>query len=384
MNRREFVALAAMVPGVSALSQVSGGREPVQAAQQPPFTFYSPLAEAWYRGGEYFTWTSTTENNARRTVEVFYRSFGRRNNPAIVILHGFRSSSFDFRELIALLEHDYFLCALDFPGFGFSDKPQDGYSYMLKDDARLLDYYVREVVGLASFHLLTHDRGVSTGLAFLGDYLDAPRRDYEITYHFLSNSGSFLPLANRPEGANRILHPVQGAEVIEEVRSRPRVIEGDPLAVARADVHAFNDGLGAELYLVRYQLERAAHEDRWLANLTASPVPTALFWGVLDTSNPVRIANHIWMEHMNAREPESSFWLLPTAGHYPQLDAPQAVYEIVRTCLTGRIPSPEDENAFMSDLAAERTNPASPVYVGRSHIRELSFPGAVQYSPAGY
>ena len=87
--------------------------------------------------------------------------------------------------------------------------------------------------------------GVSVGLAFLGDYLDAPRRDYEITYHFLSHSGSFLPLANRSEGQNRILHPVQGAAPIEELRSRARVTEGDPAAVAVADIQAFNDGIGA-------------------------------------------------------------------------------------------------------------------------------------------
>ena len=389
MNRREFVALAATVPGVSALSRLAGGATSLGAApvqgQQEPFTFHSPLAEDWHRNGEYFSWTSTTQNNAGRAVNIFHRTFGSRTNPAIVVVHGFRSSSFDFRELVALLERDYFLCMLDFPGFGFSDKPQDGYSYMVKDDAKLLDYYVREVVGLSRFHLLTHDRGVSVGLAFLGDYLDAPRRAYEITYHFLSNSGSFLPLANRPEGGNRYLHPVHGAEVVEEMRSIPRVTEGDPTAVARADIHAFNDGIGAELHVVRYQLERGANEYRWLANLKESPVPTALFWGILDRPNPVRIAHHIWMEYLNNRDVESSFWLLPTAAHYPQLDAPNGVATVVRACLSGRIPAPEDENAFMWEIADERTGAESPVYVGRSHIRDVRFPpGSVEYSPAGY
>ena len=389
MNRREFVALAATVPGVSALSRLAGGGTSLGAApvqgQQEPFTFHSPLAEDWHRNGDYFTWTSTTQNNAGRAVNIFHRTFGSRTNPAIVIVHGFRSSSFDFRELVALLERDYFLCMLDFPGFGFSDKPQDGYSYMLKDDAKLLDHYVREVVGLSRFHLLTHDRGVSVGLAFLGDYLDAPRKAYEITYHFLSNSGSFLPLANRPEGGNRYLHPVRGAEVVEEMRSIPRVTEGDPTSVARADIHAFNDGIGAERHVIRYQLERGANEYRWLANLKESPVPTALFWGILDRPNPVRIAHHIWMEYLNNREVESSFWLLPTAAHYPQLDAPSGVATVVRACLSGRIPAPEDENAFMWEIADERTGAESPVYVGRSHIRDVRFPpGSVEYSPAGY
>jgi pimeloyl-ACP methyl ester carboxylesterase len=315
---------------------------------------------------------------------VFFRTFGDRSNPAVLLVHGYPTSSFDFRELVALLENDYFLCTLDFPGFGFSDKPQDGYSYMLRDDARLLDYFVRDVVGLDSFHLLTHDRGVSVGLAFLGDYLEAPTRAYEITYHFLSNSGVFLPLANLGKGQRDILDPARGAAAIEAARSRPRLTEGDPVRVAYVDIEAFNDGIGARLHVGRYLLERAANEYRWLANLQESPIPTALFWGLLDTVNPVRIAQHVWLTYLNDRDVESSFWILPTAGHYPQRDAPSAVEAVVRTCLAGRVPAPEAEAAFMLQIARERTTDASPVYVGRSRIEDVEFPGAVEYSPAGY
>ena len=88
--------------------------------------------------------TSTTRNNQGRRVNVFYRTFGSRSNPALVILHGYPTSSYDFRQMIPYLEEDYFIAVLDFPGFGFSDKPQDGYSYMLEDDAKLADYFVRE------------------------------------------------------------------------------------------------------------------------------------------------------------------------------------------------------------------------------------------------
>ena len=124
---------------------------------------------------------------------MFYRTFGDRGNPALVLLHGYPTSSFDFREMIPFLEEDYFVAVLDFPGFGFSDKPQDGYSYMLEDDAKLVDHFVREVVELSRFHLLTHDRGGSVGFAFLGNYLAREERAYEITYHFISNGGLFLP-----------------------------------------------------------------------------------------------------------------------------------------------------------------------------------------------
>jgi len=248
----------------------------------PPtdFTFYSPLAEAWYRAGEYFEWTSTTRNNEGRRVKDFYQTFGSRSNAALVILHGYPTSSFDFREMIPFLEEDYFVAVLDFPGFGFSDKPQDGYSYMLEDDAMLVDHFVLEIVGLSQFHLLTHDRGGSVGFAFLGNYLAQEEKDYEITYHFISNGGLFLPLTNLGQGqyqrqaqAGRLGH--QLGAVSPERPARPRVTEGTPQQVAYADIQAFNDGIGARFYVGKYLLERAVNEYRWLDNLRESPVPTA-------------------------------------------------------------------------------------------------------------
>ena len=209
MDRRSFLRLAAAGPvlatpvrarSVGPLEVTSSAPTGAQPLALPEgFTFYSPLAEDWYRNGAYFEWASTTRNNEGRQVQVFYRTFGDRSNPALVILHGYPTSSFDFREMIASLENDYFIATLDFPGFGFSDKPQDGYSYMLADDAQLVDYFVREIVRLSSFHLLTHDRGGSVGFAFLGNYL-REEKPYEITYHFISNGGLFLPLTNLGQG----------------------------------------------------------------------------------------------------------------------------------------------------------------------------------------
>ncbi len=153
-------------------------------AQADDFTFYSDLAQDWYEGGDYFEWTSTTENNNEAKLNVFYQTFGDSSNPQLLIVHGFPNSSFDFYKLIPLLQDDYYIAALDFPGSGFSDKPLDGFSYMLEDNAMLLDYFVREVVEFDDFALFTHDRGVSIGLAFLGNYLDEPNPDYNINYHW--------------------------------------------------------------------------------------------------------------------------------------------------------------------------------------------------------
>ena len=394
MDRRGFVKLAAASPALASpvYAGCSDGNPDGDASgtvigapsldSQTGFTFYSPLAEEWYRAGQYFEWASTTPNNQGRRVNVFYRTFGSRSNPALVIFHGYPNSSFDFQQLIPLLEEDYFVAVLDFPGFGFSDKPQDGYSYMLEDDAKLVDYFVREIVGLSQVHILTHSRGGSVGLAFLGNYLASEEKEYEITYHFISGSG-FLPLVNFGPGQWDLLNPELGPELTRERQARPRVTQGTPDQVARADIQAFNDGIGAQFYVSRYQLERAANEYRWLDNLRASPVPTALIWGLQDTVNPPRTSNHIWLNYLDKRAVESSYWILPTVNHYPHREEPEEMAGIIRSCLEGEIPAPEDENAFMRALAPTRTA-TSPVYIGRSIIENVVFPGAVVYRPEGY
>ena len=106
--------------------------------------------------------------------QCFLPDLGDETKPKLVLIHGFPNSSFDYYKIIPFLEDEYHIATLDFPGSGFSDKPLDGYNYMLAENAEIVDYFVREVVGFEDFALYTHDRGVSIGLAFLGNYLDNP------------------------------------------------------------------------------------------------------------------------------------------------------------------------------------------------------------------
>lgn len=352
-------------------------------AQDDDFVFYSDLARDWYQAGDYFEWTSTTEDNNSAKVNVFYQTWGDESNPKIVIVHGFPNSSFDFYKIIPFLEDDYHIAALDFPGSGFSDKPLTDFSYMLAENAEIVDYFVREVVEFDDFALLTHDRGVSIGLAFLGNYLDNPNPGYTVNYHFLSNSGMFLPLANLVPFQMALLDAEAGPRMIEAQASRPRLTEGDPEALAYSDIFAFNDGRRALLHVGRYLLERQANEVKWLENLPRSPVPVAYFWGLADDINPIRIPNHVWSTYLNDREAPSSFWILPTAGHYPQRDNPEEVAKIVSMALTGQIPNRESESEFMRTYGASRAAEDA-VFVGRSKIEALDFPSSIEYTPSGY
>ena len=355
----------------------------LSVAQDSEFVFYSDLANDWYVGGDYFEWTSTTEDNNAAKVNVFYRTWGDESKPKLVLIHGFPNSSFDYYKMIPYLEDEYHIAVLDFPGSGFSDKPLDGYNYMLAENAEIVDHFVREVVGFEDFALFTHDRGVSIGLAFLGNYLDNPSPGYTVNYHFLSNSGMFLPLANLVPFQLSLLDADAGERMIQARSAQPRRTEGEPESLAFSDIFAFNQGNISLLYVGRYLLERQVNETRWLENLLRSPVPVAYLWGLTDNVNPIRIPNHVWDTYLNDREVESSFWILPTAGHYPQRDNPEEVAKIVRMALTGQIPDREAESEFMRRYGGSRAAEDA-VFVGRSKIEELDFPSSIEYTPSGY
>ena len=56
-------------------------------------------------------------------ISIFYREAGDPRKPTILLLHGFPSSSFMFRDLIPLLSGQFHLVAPDYPGMGYSEAP---------------------------------------------------------------------------------------------------------------------------------------------------------------------------------------------------------------------------------------------------------------------
>ena len=47
------------------------------------------------------------------------------SGPAVVLLHGFASSIYTWKDVIPALAVHHEVVALDFPGFGWSDQPAD-------------------------------------------------------------------------------------------------------------------------------------------------------------------------------------------------------------------------------------------------------------------
>ena len=97
------------------------------------------------------------------SVDIFYREAGNRDNPTLLLLHGFPTSSHMFRDLIAELADDYHLVAPDYPGYGFSSMPSvDEFDYSFDNIAQLMEQFV-DVVGLDRFSLYLMDYGAPVG-----------------------------------------------------------------------------------------------------------------------------------------------------------------------------------------------------------------------------
>jgi pimeloyl-ACP methyl ester carboxylesterase len=97
-------------------------------------------------------------------VKIFYRETGDKKKPAILLLHGFPTSSVMFRNLMIALSEDFYLIAPDYPGFGFSDFPyMKDYDYSFENIAETINKFT-DVIKLKSFTIYLHDYGCPIGL----------------------------------------------------------------------------------------------------------------------------------------------------------------------------------------------------------------------------
>ena len=97
-------------------------------------------------------------------VSVFYRQSGPPDAPIVLLLHGFPTSSFQYRELIPRLADYYRVIAPDLPGFGFTVVPEERrYQYSFDSLAETMLGFIN-ALNLNSYALYVFDYGAPVGL----------------------------------------------------------------------------------------------------------------------------------------------------------------------------------------------------------------------------
>jgi pimeloyl-ACP methyl ester carboxylesterase len=96
-------------------------------------------------------------------IHIFYRAAGDAAAPVLLLLHGFPTSSFMFRDLILRLADSYRVIAPDLPGFGFTEVPERRkYPYSFDALASTMLAFT-DVLGLNRYAIYVFDYGAPTG-----------------------------------------------------------------------------------------------------------------------------------------------------------------------------------------------------------------------------
>ncbi|XP_026721569.1 mesoderm-specific transcript homolog protein isoform X1 [Athene cunicularia] len=158
----------------------------------------SPALLSWRSSGGYFTY---------KDQNIFYRdSTGAvGSSDVVVLLHGFPTSSYDWCKIWeGLTQRFHRVVALDFVGFGFSDKPRP-HHYSIFEQASIVEGLVRHL-GLhhQRINLLSHDYGDTVAQELLHRYEHNKTGSILINSLCLSNGGIF-PETHYPRFIQKIL-----------------------------------------------------------------------------------------------------------------------------------------------------------------------------------
>ena len=105
-------------------------------------------------------------------LDIFYREGGPSDGPAILLLHGFPTSSHMFRDLMPALADRYHVIAPDYPGFGYSSAPSVAeFEYSFDHLAGIVDEFTQSV-GLSRFVVYVQDYGAPIGFRIAAAHPD--------------------------------------------------------------------------------------------------------------------------------------------------------------------------------------------------------------------
>jgi pimeloyl-ACP methyl ester carboxylesterase len=253
--------------------------------------------------------------------------------PAVLLLHGFPTSCYDWRGVLHLLRRRFRVIAADFLGFGLSDKPA-AYGYSLFPQADLLEALLPRL-DVQSAHVVSHDLGTSVHCELLARQSEG-RLSFEVERSTFLNGSMLQWLAKITPLQELLANNASLPQAIEFCRTALpgmyvaalRGLMRRPEAITALDAQVmdellrYQDGHLRLPALAGYMRERYLHADRWLGALEKTTFPLQFVWA---DGDPIA---HVEMGRELARRcPQAAYHELPDLGHFLLIEDPSAVAE---------------------------------------------------------
>jgi pimeloyl-ACP methyl ester carboxylesterase len=263
-------------------------------------------------------------------------SFGRHGRgPLLLFLHGFPSSSYDWRLLLDL-ETEHAALAPDFLGFGLSEKPRD-HEYTLHWQADMVEELVRRSEHDGPVFFLAHDMGTSVANELMARDIEGSL-EMDLIGGLLLN-GSMVQDAASPTLGQRILRSAVGglfSRLSSERFFRQQfgsIFSPDhPLTDEEADdqweLICADGGRTINHKTIAYMDERFKHAERWHGAIRDWEKPLSLAWGMLDP-----VATEQVLDAVIALRPSAPVTRFEDLGHYPQIEDPGQVADVLQAAL---------------------------------------------------
>jgi pimeloyl-ACP methyl ester carboxylesterase len=282
----------------------------------------------WQAAGTYLSY---------REHMVFTRVAGDPSSPVLLLIHGFPTASWDWEALWGEVSQHYRVMTLDMMGYGFTAKPAD-YDYSLQDQANLYEHFLN-LHDVHEYHIIAHDYGVSVAQELLARQRETGKRPKLQSICFLN--GGLFPESHRPLLIQKLLLSPLGPLVARlssksQFSSSLRKVFGKQTQPDSETLDGFwqlfsgNHGTRLLPKLIKYIPERRVHRLRWVTAIQQSEIPLKLINGLVDPVSGAHLVKRYraLMPHPNVTE-------LTQIGHYPQVEAPDAVLDAYREFRAG-------------------------------------------------
>ena len=214
-------------------------------------------------------------------LDIFYREAGDRSKPTILLLHGFPTSSFMFRNLIPQLADNFHVVAPDYPGFGQSSAPDvKQFNYTFDNLANVIDKFTL-AVGIKRYAIYVQDYGSPVGFRL------AVKNPEKISAIIEQNGNAYLEGLSEAAAPLRLYGETRDPKIAETLRG-----------FLKPETTKFQYTHGAK-NLNRVSPDTWTHDQALLDRPGNADIQLALF---ADYSSNVK-AYPVWHEYLRKNQP---------------------------------------------------------------------------------